>query len=132
MKTETLSIKIPAPKKAVLHYLADINNFPEWATEFCRELKKINDSYKITTPMGELYLRIDADENSGEIKFFATNEANGTDYMPSKVTPINDSSCEYMVDFSQPEGLADEIYQQQCSAIKIELQNIQNNFAQHH
>ena len=132
MKTETLSIKIPAPKNAVLHYLADINNFPEWATEFCQELKKEDDHYKVKSPMGEVYLRIDADENSGVIKYFATAEPNGTDYLPSKVTQINDSNCEYMIDFSQPEGLADEVYQQQCSAIKIELQNIKNNFNEHH
>ncbi len=132
MKTETLSIDIPAPKSAVLHYLADINNFPEWATEFCKELKKENDHYKVTTPMGELYLRINANEKSGEIHYFATTEPNGPEFLPSKVTQINDSSCQYMINFSQPADLADEIYQQQCSAIKIELQNIKNNFKQHH
>jgi len=132
MKTDALSIVIPAPKQAVLHYLADIDNFPEWATEFCQELKKNHDHYKVVTPMGELYLRILANEDSGEINYFATNEPNGSEYLPSKVTQINDSSCEYMINFSQPTGLSDEIYQQQCTAIKIELQNIQNNFKNHH
>jgi len=128
MKIEALSITIPAPKEAVLHYLADIENFSEWATEFCQDLKKESDHYKISTPKGKLYLQIQADENSGEINYFATKEPDGTDYLPSKVTQINDSSCEYMINFSQPKGLTDDVYQQQCSAIKIELQNIQNNF----
>ncbi|MFV2061495.1 MAG: hypothetical protein ACC653_12490 [Gammaproteobacteria bacterium] len=132
MKTEPLSIEIPAPKNAVLHYLSDIENFPEWATEFCQQLRKEDDHYKVSTPMGELYLRINADEKTGEIHYFATPEPNGTEYLPSKVTPIDDSSCQYMIDFSQPKNLSDEIYQQQCSAIKIEMQNIKNNFTRHH
>lgn len=132
MKTESLSIKIQAPQNAVLHYLADINNFAEWATEYCQEIKKEGAHYKVKSPMGEVYFRIHANENTGEIKYFASNEPNGSDYMASKVTQINDSSCEYMIDFSQPEGLTDEVYQQQCNAIKIELQNIRDNFVQHH
>jgi len=132
MKTEALSIKISAPKNAVLHYLADINNFPEWVTEFCQKLKKENDHYKIITPMGERFLRINANEQSGEIKFFATIEENGTDFLPTKVTQIDDNKCEYRINFSQPNGLADDIYQQQCDAIKIELQNIKDNFSQPH
>jgi hypothetical protein len=132
MKTEVLSIEIPAPKNAVLNYLADINNFPEWATEFCKNLTKEKDHYKVITPMGELFLRITADEKSGEINYFATPEPNGLEYLPSKVTQINDSCCEYMINFSKPKGLSDELYQQQCSAIKVELQNIKNNFKQNH
>ncbi len=131
MKTNTLSITISAPKSAVIHYLADIDNFPEWATEFCQELKKEHNHYKIVTPMGERYLRIQANEYSGEVNFFATSDPEGIDYLPSKVTEINQNSCEYMINFSQPNGVTDELYQRQCSAIKIELQNIQNNFKQY-
>ncbi len=131
MKTNILSITIPAPKSAVIHYLADIDNFPEWATEFCHELKKEQDHYKVVSPMGELYLRIKANEDSGDIHIFATSEPDGLEYLPSKVTEINHNSCEYMINFSQPNGVTDDLYQQQCSAIKKELQNIKNNFKQH-
>jgi len=130
MKTEALSIIIPAPKDAVIHYLSDIDNFPEWATEFCQELIKYHNHYKLKTPMGEVYFRIQADKNNGEIKYFATQEVDGSDYLPSKVTAINDTSCKYVINFSQPENLPDDEYQQQCHAIMTELQNIQNNFIQ--
>jgi len=136
MKTETLSIEIPAPKHAILHYLADINNFPEWTTEYCNEFKKEGTHYKITTPMAELYMRIGANEENGEIHYFINNEPDGAEYLPSKVIQINDSRCEYMIEFSAATGISDEQNQQQCQyqnrAIKTKLQNIQNNFKQRH
>jgi len=130
MKTEALSIIIPAPKNAVIHYLADIENFPEWATEFCQGLIKNHNHYKIKCPMGEVFFRIHANKDNGEIKYFATQEPDGSDYLPSKVIPISDTSCEYVINFSQQEDIPNDVYQQQCRAIMTELQNIQNNFTQ--
>ncbi len=129
MNTEALSITIPAPKNAVINYLADIDNFPEWATEFCQELIKEDNHYKVKSPMGVLYFRIHVDENKGEIKYFATKEPDGTDYLPSKITQIDHANCEYVINFTQLEDVLNEVYQQQCNAIKTELKNIQRNFS---
>ncbi len=131
MKNSDLTITVPAPKSAVFNYLSDIENFPEWATEFCQELKQENDHYKIISPMGELYFRINANEASGEIKYFATSTISGNEYLSSKVTAINANSCQYMVDFYQTESLTDAVFKKQCDSIKLELQNIKNNFKLH-
>ncbi|VAX00770.1 hypothetical protein MNBD_GAMMA22-887 [hydrothermal vent metagenome] len=128
MKNNDLSITIPAPKDAVFNYLVDVENFPEWATEFCHELKQKNGHYKIVSPMGELYFRINSDETSGEIKYFATSELNGDECLSSKVSTIDNNSCQYMVDFYKTECISDEVFETQCNSIKLELQNIKNNF----
>jgi uncharacterized membrane protein len=42
METRTVTAVLDAPKEAVFDYLSRIENLPEWATEFARELKIVD------------------------------------------------------------------------------------------
>ncbi|WP_455211912.1 hypothetical protein [Kaarinaea lacus] len=128
MHSEKLSVTIPAARQQVYDYIADIKNFPQWATEFCQELRLIDSHYKLVSPMGELYFRIEGDPRSGEINFFTTNEIDGKECLPTKVISHNKRSCEYVVDFCQPPGVGDTDFQQQCASLRRELENIKSYF----
>ena len=38
MRNATVTAVLPAPRDEVFDYLADVENLPEWATEFARQL----------------------------------------------------------------------------------------------
>ena len=44
---------------------APVENLPQGATDFCRELKLVDGTYKVVSPMGELVFQIQADARSG-------------------------------------------------------------------
>ena len=128
MHSEKISVMIPASKQQVFNYIADIKNFPQWATEFCQELRMDDEHYKVVSPQGELYLRLQANPNNGEINLFATPELNGEEYLPTKVISHNDHTSEYVVDFCHPPGIGEAQFQQQCASIRRELKNIKFYF----
>lgn len=41
MRTETVTTILAAPRDAVFAYMAEIENLPAWATEFARELRRL-------------------------------------------------------------------------------------------
>lgn len=131
MNVTNLSVELRAAKDDVFDYLSDIQNFPEWATEFCRELRHADGHYKVRTPGGELYLHIEADRRTGVIDFYAspTSETTDQDPLTSRVLAGGDGASIYVVSFVQPAALPDEVYRQQCAGLKREMENIRRRFA---
>ena len=70
MNSKTASLVLAASKEKVFSYLSDVENLPKWATEFCRELKQVSGKYKVATPMGEMFFRIKADNDTGVVDMF--------------------------------------------------------------
>ena len=58
MRTETVTAVLPAPREAVFNYLSEIENLPEWATEFARELKREGGNSKVVNGLGEFFFEI--------------------------------------------------------------------------
>jgi len=129
MSETTFSVEVPAPSPSVIAYLSNVENFPLWATEFCQKLFREKGHYKVLSPMGELFLRIEANSNTGDIKFFATSDENGENYMRSRVEAKDAKSCRYSVEFPKPDDVDDVIYQHQCDSLRIELNNIRSQFS---
>ena len=49
MRSHTVTTVLPAPKREVFAYMSEIENLPEWATEFARELRRDDDGYTVST-----------------------------------------------------------------------------------
>ncbi|MGH3014170.1 MAG: hypothetical protein ACRDNN_04405, partial [Gaiellaceae bacterium] len=71
MRSETVTKVLPAPRREVFAYLADVENLPRWATEFARELKLEDGRYKVVNGLGEFFFRIEADDETGVIDMLA-------------------------------------------------------------
>ena len=61
MINRTVTAVLDAPKDAVFDYLSQLENLPEWATEFAQELKYVDGKAKVVNGLGEFYFLIDAD-----------------------------------------------------------------------
>lgn len=131
MNVTNLSVELHAAKDEVFDYLSDIQHFPEWATEFCRELRHADGHYKVHTPGGELYMHIEADRRTGVIDFYAspTPETIDRDPLTTRVLAAGDGASIYVASFVQPAELPDEVYGQQCAGLKREMENIRRRFA---
>ncbi len=65
MRSHTVTTVLPAPKREVFGYMSEIENLPEWATEFARELRRDEDGYTVVNNLGEFRFEIRADEADG-------------------------------------------------------------------
>ena len=71
MRSHTVTTVLPASKREVFAYMSEIENLPEWATEFARELRRDEDGYTVVNNLGEFRFEIRADEETGVIDMFA-------------------------------------------------------------
>ena len=52
MTSRTVTTVLPAPRDEVFGYLSEIENLPEWATEFARRLEREGDHCKVVNNRG--------------------------------------------------------------------------------
>jgi hypothetical protein len=71
MRHHTVTATFSASADEVFAYVANVDNLPEWATEFARELKLVDGCHKVVNGLGEFFFEIRADRKSGVIDMLA-------------------------------------------------------------
>lgn len=127
---KTLTVTIPASKNIVFNYLSDINNFPEWATEFCLELKQVDGKYKVLSPMGELFFDIEADRKTGVIDYCTSANGRSRDRLATRLLELPNGDSQYAVHLIQGEEMPDKLYERQLDSLQHELDQIYALFSQ--
>jgi hypothetical protein len=125
MKTATVTTVLSAPQPAVFDYLADIENLPEWATEFARELRRDGDDYKVVNGLGEFFFTISADRASGVIDMFAGPTKQQMAIFPSRAVALPDGRTAYSFTMFQSPGMPDELFDAQHASLQREFRNIE-------
>jgi len=126
MNTKTLSLSLNAPKDKVFSYLSDIENLPEWATGFCKELKKEGSDYKVVTCEEELYFKFDAHENTGVLDMVAGPNKEQMASWPARVVGLHDETSVFIVTAVQFPEVPDEVFEMQVKSTYEEFENIRN------
>ncbi len=129
MNMKTFSIETPASKTELFNYLSDISALPEWATEFCKELKTVDGHSKVTTPMGEIFFEIHGDTKTGVIDFATSPDGKQFRSMPSRVIGLPNGGSAYIVTFVQEPGMNDDMFSRQCQSLDREMENIRARFS---
>jgi hypothetical protein len=128
MRNATVTAVIAAPRDAVFEYLANIDNLPEWATEFARELKRDGDDYKVVNGLGEFYFDIRADAATGVIDMFAGPTKDQMAVFPTRAVPLPDGHTAYSFTMFQTPGMPDELFEAQHQSLRREFANIEKAF----
>ena len=128
MRNATVTTVLEAPERAVFEYMADIQNLPEWATEFARELRRDGEDYKIRNGLGEFFFAIDADPSSGVIDMHAGPSKEAMAVFPSRVVSLPDGRSAYSFTMFQGPGMPDELFESQHESLKREFVNIDRRF----
>ena len=125
--TETCVVNVQRDK--VLEFLSNIENLPKWSTKFVKKLTLVGDKYMALTPIGEVFIRLDADKKSGLIDIYAgPTEDNMTPAYMRIISLPNDSTA-VMFTFFQYDSTPDSIWEIFCEWIKVEVENIRKHFS---
>jgi hypothetical protein len=125
MRTATVTTIVRAPRTRVFEYMADIENLPEWATEFARELRRDGDDYKVRNGLGEFFFTIDADAATGVIDMYAGPTKDALAVFPTRVVELPDGSAAYSFTMFQGPGMPDELFEAQHASLQRELANLE-------
>ena len=129
MRHHTVTATFSASQDEVFAYLADIDNLPEWATEFARELKLVDGRYKVVNGLGEFFFEIRADADSGTIDMFAGPTKDEMAVFPTRVVALPDGRTAYSFTMFQGPGMPDGLFESQHASLKREFANIERAFA---
>jgi hypothetical protein len=88
MRSATVTTVLAAPKREVFGFLSEIENLPEWATEFARELRRDEEGYTVVNNLGEFRFDIRADEETGVIDMFAGPTADQMAVFPTRAVEL--------------------------------------------
>src|SRR5262245_29396528 len=129
MINRTVTAVLDAPKEAVFDYLSNIENLPDWANEFARELKYEDGKAKVVNSLGEFYFDIDADAESGVIDMYSGPDENALSLFPTRVVALGPDRSAYMFTMFKSPEMPDELFESQYEALRREFDNIRGRFA---
>ena len=129
MKSRTVTTVLPAPSERVFAYLSDIENLPQWANEFARELKVVNGRHKVVNGLGEFFFEIRADPETGVIDMLAGPEEDQLALFPTRVVPLGQAQAAFTFTMFQWPGQPDELFESQYASLRREFGNIEREFA---
>ena len=120
---------LEAPHDEVFAFLSRIENLPEWATEFARELKDEDGKAKVVNGLGEFFFRIDADLDTGVIDMYAGPTEEELALFPTRVVPLGPKRCAYSFTMFKAPELPDALFESQYESLRREFDNIRARFA---
>lgn len=129
MNSRTATTMLDAPPRDVFDYLAEIENLPDWATEFARELRLVDGRHKVVKRPRRVLLRA-ASRRGDRRHRHARRAAEGRlAVFPTRVVGLPDGSSAFTFTMFQPPGMPDELFEAQYASLLRELENVQRRFA---
>jgi hypothetical protein len=128
MRSETVTTVLDAPQDVVFGYLSRIENLPEWATEFARELEWRGGEAVVVNGRGEFVFRIEADEETGVIDMLVGPSADELAVYPTRVVPLPDERSAFTFTMFQRRETPDELFESQYESLRREFGNIEARF----
>jgi hypothetical protein len=125
MRTNTHTLELAAPRKTAFAFLSDIENLPRWATAFCKQLKREQDGkYKVVTPQGEIFFRIEASERTGVVDMFGGPTEDQMAYWPARVVERPGHGSLFIFTAMQYPGVSDVAFATQCAGLAKEFEHV--------
>jgi hypothetical protein len=124
MRHHTATATFSAPADEVFAYLANIENLPNWATDFARELKRVDGRHKVVNGLGEFFFEIHADHESGVIDMLAGPREDALQLFPTRVVPLAEGGSAFTFTMFQAPGQPDEQFEGQYRSLLREFDNL--------
>ena len=124
MKSHTQTQTFTASKETVFTFLSDIQNLPKWATGFAQAVKEVDGKFKVITPDGEIFFRMESDIQTGIIDMYCGDSEDEMAYFPSRVISLPDGNSAYHITNFQWPGITDEMFATENEILAEEFKNI--------
>ena len=129
MQYRTVTAVLDAPPERVFDYLSQVENLPDWATEFARELKVEDGKTKVVNGLGEFWFSIDADRDTGVIDMYAGPTEDALGLFPTRVVPLPGGRSAYSFTMFQAPEMPDELFESQYQSLVREFDNLRATFS---
>jgi hypothetical protein len=128
MNHHTVTAAFAAPPEEVFAYLANIENLPEWATEFARDLRVVDGHYKVVNGFGEFFFELRPDAGTGVIDMLAGPDRDSLLCFPTRVVATPAGGSAFTFSMFQAPGQPDEQFEGQYASLLRELKNLERRF----
>jgi Polyketide cyclase / dehydrase and lipid transport len=128
VRSATVTTVLDASPDRVFRYMSDVENLPEWATEFARELRREGADYKVRNGLGEFFFTIRADAATGVIDMFAGPTKDAMAVFPTRAVALPDGRTAYTFTMFQGPEMPDELFEAQHASLRREFANIERVF----
>ena len=129
MNHQTATCIVDAPSSELFDYLSRVENLPDWATEFARELRYENGQARVVNGLGEFVFAIDADRETGVIDMYAGPSEDELGLFPTRVVALPGGRSAYTFTMFQAPGMDDELFESQYASLERELENVRARFS---
>jgi hypothetical protein len=129
MRSESVTVVLDAPRAEVFDFLARVESMPEWATEFARELRWEDGRPKVVNGLGEFWVRIEADPETGVIDMLAGPAPDELALFPTRVVPLPGDRSAFTFTMFQGHEMPDELFDSQHASLLRELEILRSRFA---
>ncbi|HET7537488.1 MAG TPA: hypothetical protein VFJ90_13595 [Candidatus Didemnitutus sp.] len=89
MIIRTVSISVSAPRDLVFNFLADIENLPRWAGDYCERITLERGRWWALTVEGEQVIAIETNADAGVIDLHAGPAPDRLNPFPIRVLPLS-------------------------------------------
>jgi hypothetical protein len=129
--SRTVTTVLDAPKETVFDYLSRVENLPDWATDFARELKYEEGKAKVVNGLGEFFFAIRADSETGVIDLYAGPTEEELALFPTRVIALGEGRSAYSFTMFKSPGTPDDLFEAQYDSLRREFANIRAHFGAH-
>lgn len=124
--TETCVVSTPREK--VFEFLSDIENLPQWSTKFIKKITNVKGKYIAQTPIGEAFIRLDANKTSGLVDIYAGITEDNMTPAYLRIISLPNNATAVMFTFFQWDSTPDAMWEIFREWIKVEVENIRKCF----
>jgi len=124
MRVHSIAGDYKASPEKLFNLLSKEENLPQWATVFCKGIRKDGEDYLIATEGGELYFKIDADSKTGVIDMLAGPAKDKMWNNPTRVVSNNMGGSLFIFTLIQSPGQSDEDFENGCKGLAEEVEAI--------
>jgi len=128
MESRTITVVLDAPREDVFEYLSEVENLPDWATDFARELKYDDGKAKVVNGLGEFLFVVDADSQTGVIDMYAGPTEDQMALFPTRVVGLGAGRSAYTFTMFKGPEMDDALFDAQHRSLQREFQNIRARF----
>jgi hypothetical protein len=128
VNTSTHTLPLSVSKETAFAFLSRIENLPTWATLFCKELRTDSQGrYKVVTPDGEIFFRIEADPRTGVIDMYGGPTEEHMAYWPARVVERPGHGSLFVFTAMQYPGVSDDAFAAQCAGLEHEFEHVRDH-----
>jgi len=128
MNIHTLSLSVSAPRGAVFNFLADIENLPKWATDWCESIALSRGRWWALTAEGEMVVDFETSAGTGVIDLRAGPLPESMLLTPIRVVPLSARRTLISITVIEAPDRGPEVFTQRCELWRAALHGLLRRF----